>query len=187
MASKAAVVAALKLLGRAYAGVIDAAKVDVYHAALDDLTDADVQRAVAAVIKSHTGDFIPPPAVLRKAVAPAPVAVDADAILRRVEQLATYNAAAGTIYPSTATVEQQLGDAIGYAYASAGGPRVFSDNATTRDIARRDFQNALRDAVSRPDAALPVIGGRALPAGADPVRALITGVADSLRIDRGAA
>jgi len=137
MASERAIAAALKMLGRAFAGVVDAERVELYRAALDDLTDEQMGAATVLVIRTHTGEFIPPPAVLRKAVAPAPIAVDSAAIIRRIEKLATYNPNAGMIYPPTDVVREQLGDATAYAYAAAGGPRLFSENETGRDIATR--------------------------------------------------
>lgn len=177
MATSRAVAAALAVLGRAFAGVVDEERVDVYCAALEDLSDADLAIATAHVVKTHTGEFIPPPAVLRKAVAPAPIAVDSSAVLRRIENLAIYSPQAGMIYPRGDVVRDALGEAIAYAYAAAGGERVFSDNETTREIATREFQKALAEAVSRPGAALLVVGQQtsALP----PARVRIANVTPS--------
>lgn len=158
MASKRAIGTALKMLGRAFAGVVDAARVDVYSAALDDLTDEQVALATTRVIRTHTGEFIPPPAILRKAVAPAPVAVDSMSIVRQIEKLAAYAPGGGMIAPPTSVVAQQLGPVVAYAYARAGGPRLFSENETGRDIALRDFERAIHDAANRPEAELPVLG-----------------------------
>lgn len=163
MASRQAVSTALKLLSRAFAGVVDATRVEVYGAALEDLTDEQIATATALVIRTHTGEFIPPPAVLRKAIAPATPAVDASAILRQIEKLAIYNANSGMIYPPVVVVRQELGEAIGYAYAAAGGPLLFAEDETGRSIAQRDFQRALREANERPQAALPVITTDSLP------------------------
>jgi hypothetical protein len=172
MASERAVAAALKMLGRAFAGVVDVERVELYRAALDDLSDAELARATLLVIRSHTGEFIPPPAVLRKAVAPAPVAIDSAGIIRRIEKLATYNPNAGMIYPCVETVRGELGDATAYAYAAAGGPRLFSENDVGRDIATREFTRAMTEATSRPTAALPVIGAGSLST-IDNVRSLV--------------
>ncbi len=56
-------------------------------------------------------------------------------------------------------MRQQLGDAIAYAYAAAGGTRVFSDNEVSRDIAEREFQKAMTEAVNRPVTAPLLIAG----------------------------
>jgi hypothetical protein len=159
VASVKAVAASLKLLARAFAGVVDDARVEVYNAALEDLTDAQLAAATTIVIKTHTGEFIPPPAVLLKAVAPVAVAVDASAIVRRIEKLATYSAHAGMIYPGVDQVRAELGETVAYAYAAAGGPRIFSENDTTRSIAEREFSKAITEAANRPQSALPIIGG----------------------------
>lgn len=164
MASSTAVSAALKMLARAFAGSVDVERIELYRAALEDLSDAELAAATTIVIKTHTGDFIPPPAVLRKAVAPAPIAVDAHALVRRIEKLATYNPNVGMIYPATSVVHEQLGEAIAYAYAAAGGPRLFSEDDTGREIATREFQRAMAEAASRPMASLPVVDTRSLPA-----------------------
>lgn len=158
MATNRAVAAALAILGRAFAGVVDEERVEVYCAALEDLSDAELAAATAHVVKTHTGEFIPPPAVLRKAVAPAPIAVDSVAVLRRIENLAVYSPQAGMIWPRGDVVLDALGEEVAYAYAAAGGPRVFSDNETSREIAIREFQKSLVEAVSRPGAKLLVVG-----------------------------
>ncbi|HTE46506.1 MAG TPA: hypothetical protein VK636_14740 [Gemmatimonadaceae bacterium] len=173
MATNRAVVASLAMLGRAFAGVVDEERVELYRAALEDLTDEQLATATALVVKSHTGEFIPPPAVVRKAIAPAATTIDAVGILRRIEKLAVYNPNVGMVYPRVDVVREQLGDATAYAYAAAGGPRVFSDNEVSRDIATREFQKALSDAANRPHADLPILGApttpRALPPGASHV------------------
>lgn len=168
MASSKAVLAALKMLSRAFAGVVDAERVELYRVALDDLSDEQIATATAGVIRTHTGEYIPPPAVLRKAIAPAAVVVDSTALVREIEKLATYNPNSGMIAPSVALVRERLGEAVGYAYAAAGAQLVLSDDATTRAIALRDFQRAMREAAERPQAALPVLGLDALPAATDP-------------------
>lgn len=180
MASERAVAAALKMLGRAFAGVVDVERVELYRAALEDLSDEQLQVATTLVIRNHTGEFIPPPAVLRRAVAPAPIAVDSMAIIRRIEKRATYNANVGMIYPPTAVVHEQLGEAAAYAYAAAGGPRLFSDDATSRDIAAGQFTRAMVEAATRPQALLPVIGPESLGSDSAHVDALIRSTAKRL-------
>jgi hypothetical protein len=179
MASSEAVLSALKMLSRAFAGVVDAERVELYRVALGDLTDEEIVTATTLVIRNHTGEFIPPPAVLRKAVAPAPVVVDAHALIRQIEKLATYSPAAGMICPPTSVVREQLGDATAYAYAAAGGARLFSENETGRDIAAREFQRAMTEAASRPAALLPVIGPALLDRN-DGVRSIVSMTAKRL-------
>jgi hypothetical protein len=150
----------MMMLARTFTGgQVERETIELYAAALDDLTDEQLERACLIVVRTHTGGFIPPPAVLRKAIAPARAVVDADAILRRIEKLSIYNAATGMIAPPRAVVERELGEAVGYAYAAAGGKRLFADDEIGRDIATREFEKALAEAESRPGAYLPVIGG----------------------------
>ena len=163
MASIKAVGTSLKMLARAFAGVVDDARVEVYAAALEDLTDVELATATTIVIKTHTGEFIPPPAILRKAVAPAAIAVDAVSLVRQIEKLSVYNPNSGMIPPSAVIVREQLGEAVAYAYVAAGGPRIFADNQTTLDIATREFAKAMTEAATRPNAELPVIGGGERP------------------------
>jgi hypothetical protein len=155
MATKRAVAVALALLNEAFSGNVTDARVDVYTAALDDLSDDDIARATALVIRSHTGEFIPPPAVIRAALGaakPLAPAVDAEHALDVIAKDGVYRPGAWMIYPSVDAVRAQHGDAIAYAYAAGGGaPRVFSDNETTRSIARREFQLAYGAAITSRD------------------------------------
>ena len=158
MASTRGVVASLKILGRAFAGTIDDARVEVYAAALEDLSDEQLATATARVVKTHTGEYIPPPAIIRRAAgADQPAVLDVASAVRRIEQLAIYNPAVGMIYPSVRVVREQLGDAVAYAYAAAGG-RLFSDDTTGQAIARREFQKAFEQAARTPGAVFPVLG-----------------------------
>jgi len=159
MASIKAVGVSLKVLGRAFAGTVDDARVSVYAAALEDLTDDQLAVATARVVKTHTGEFIPPPAVIRRAVgANQPTVVDVDSVVRAIGQLAKYNPASGMIYPSVAVVREALGEAVAYAYAAAGGTRMFVEDAIGEAIARREFQKALEQAATAPGAAFRVLG-----------------------------
>jgi hypothetical protein len=180
MASKSAVFAALKLLGRAFAGTVDEPKADVYHAALEELSDEELARATTIVIKTHTSDFIPPPAVLIRAVAPARLAIDSGAIVRQIEKLAVYTPGGGMVYPPTCVVARELGTGVAYAYAAAGGSRLFSENDTGRDIAVREFERALSEASHRPAAELPLLGAGAGGITDGGVLALITETAGLL-------
>jgi hypothetical protein len=180
MASKAAIMTALKMLGRAFAGTVDEARAEVYHAALVELSDDQVNRATEIVIETYTGAFIPPPAILINAVKPAPGVVDASAILRRVEKLGTYNPASGMIPPPIGRIAETLGERIAYAYSGAGGPLLFTENEVSRDIARREFQRLLTEAVNEPQKALPIFGAASLPpAASDSVSKLVESTASS--------
>lgn len=163
MASSRAVVAALKLLGRAFAGTVDVERVELYRAALIDLTDEQLAAACLVVIRTHTGDFIPPPAKIRAAVGADTITpVDVDATIRQIEALSMYNAASAMIRPSVAVVRVQLGEAVAQAYAAAGADRIFREGDDTgRDIARRDFATALQEWTRRSSAGL-------LPSGVEP-------------------
>lgn len=164
MASEKAVGVALKMLARAFAGTVDPERVEVYIAALSDLSDDDVARATTFTIRNYTGEYIPPPAVLRSFVRTNAEAIDTGAIVRRIEKLATYVPNSGMVYPPVVKVREAMGDAAAYAYAAAGGVRLFADNQTTRDIASREFERALieaRRAVIR-GVSLPILGVDAL-------------------------
>lgn len=164
MASRRAVGAALTLLVRAFAGEVTKERIELYHAALDDLTDDQLARAVTRVLKTRTDDFLPPPAVLLEAagVNVAPV-LDAERILQAIDAAGTYTPS-GRINLREHEVRDCFGDVIADAYSEAGGgTRLFSNNETTRDIAFRDFQRGLQDA-------LHVHGPAALPTWAVPRR-----------------
>ncbi len=180
MATSKAVLSALKMLSRAFAGVVDPERVELYRVALDDLSDEQLAAATVIVIRTHTGEFIPPPAVLRKAVAPAPVAIDVAGIVRQIEKLAAYTPGAGMQYPAVRTVREELGESVGYAYAAAGGARLFAEDATTRSIAAREFQRAMTEAVSRPATALPLIGAESCLPERGETRTLVLDVAKRL-------
>lgn len=147
MATRKAVLAALTLLSRAYAGKLSEEQADVYEAALHDLTDAEVERATVQVIRTYERDFIPPPAVLRAAAGKttAPL-LDVSRILREIADLGGYTGE-GFYPPSVPKVRAALGAAIAGAYAAADMGRLFSEDGTSRDIARRDFAGVLADVV----------------------------------------
>lgn len=144
MASDKAVLAGLTLLARAFAGEVDAARVQVYGAALEDLTDQEIAAAVAAIVKTHTGEFIPPPAVIRRAVlGDETPKLDVDRIIHEIMDLGEYNPNCGTLPPSVRTVREKMGEAIADAYADVGGSRLGAHDAKTRDIAAQEFRRAL--------------------------------------------
>lgn len=167
MASLDAVGACLKMFARAYTGgVFDDGRVEVYAAALEDLTDEQLANATVRVIKSHERDFIPPAAVILAAARAERSAVDVGAVLNEIHRLAIYNPASGMIYPSVRAVRESLGDAVANAYADAGGTLVFSGPEDVGgQIARREFRQALNDAAVRgaPLPMLPMLGHPAPP------------------------
>jgi hypothetical protein len=173
----------MKVLVGGYAGAVDEGTIGFWCAVLNPLTDEQVLAATTIVGRTWINPFLPPPAVLFQAVAPAQPVVDSEAIVRQISKLGAHHPNAGWIYPSIAVVQEKLGEAIGYAYTAAGGPRLFAENETTRDIAKRDFQKALLEAESRPSAPLPIVGARSLPTTSESsVTALVSAAAAALTI-----
>ncbi len=162
MASKAMVAKCLAMMSRSFAGEVDDERVRLYHAAFDDLDDAQIERATTIVVRQWTGAFIPPPAVIRAAVAPAAPAVDAGALARRISKLGFYHPT-GWVYPRIDKVRDELGEVVAYAYAAAGRERLYAENDTTRDIAEREFEKSLIEGMKRAPNGLPVIGAPAVP------------------------
>jgi hypothetical protein len=143
MASERATTAALTLLSRAFAGEVDAERIAVYVAALEDLTDAEVAAAAALLVKTHVGEFIPPPAVIRRAVlGDETPRLDIDRIIREIGQMGSYGPN-GWCDASVETVRRQAGSPIAGAYADVGGSRLFSNDPRTRDIAAQEFRRVL--------------------------------------------
>jgi hypothetical protein len=95
-----------------------------------------------AVIRTHTGAFIPPPAVIREAARPKP-RFDVDNVLRRIIKLADEAKTETWQIPGVRRVREHLGDLVADAYAEVGSDDLFSGNDTARSIARRDFRKAL--------------------------------------------
>ena len=145
MATRKAVMATLTMLAREYAGTVTEEKADLWLAALEDVSDRVLALAVAKVIRTHTGGFIPPVALLREAAgANALPVIDAERILRDIDRLGSHNPATGWQSPRVERVREVMGASVAAAYAEAGGPsRLFADSATTRDIAAREFAASL--------------------------------------------
>lgn len=144
MASEEAVYAALKTLGRAFAGKVDSERAEVYHAALEDVSDAQLAQATVKLVRTYQGEFMPPPAKIRAAIGmdqTPPSAVDAT--LEAIRALSVYNPTRGMIRPSVVRVREALGPAVAEAYAEAGGERLFSENQVGREIALAAFGPAL--------------------------------------------
>lgn len=167
MASRKAVVAALTLLSRAFAGDVTRERIELYAAALEDVPDEQLAAATKHVIQTQVGAFLPPPAVLRLAAGYGAPAVDVEAVLRAIDSLGGYSPS-GWCLPRMETVREALGDAVAYAAAEVGIHRLLADDATTRDIAARDFAQALiREAGERPTS-LPPWANLRLTDGAEP-------------------
>lgn len=149
---------------------ITEATVGVYALALDDLADAELDRAVKRALRECR--FFPSPAELREfAGANTALSIDLDGILNRIVGLRSYLPTTGTQPPSTDSVRRVLGDAIGDAYSQVGHDGLFSPNETTRTIARREFLATLGAAVKRegPSALAPPEGLPAIPTPDGPV------------------
>ena len=157
--------AALKLLATNFAGEVTVEKVKVWGAALGDVTDEQLGAAIPHIIKTHTGDFIPPVGVIREACGANDHApIDTAAVIRRIDQLGEYSAHVGWCAPRVERVRAELGDAVADAYgAVGGGSRLFCDDETGRTIAERDFMLALRSETAAEER-------RALPSGREPQR-----------------
>ena len=152
MATARGVEAALKLLATNFAGEVTVEKVKVWGAALGDVTDEQLGAAIPHIIKTHTGDFIPPVGVIREACgANDHAAIDTANVIRSIERLGApqfvdgFSEQTGWVMPRVERVREALGDAVANAYgAVGGGARLFCDDETGRTIAERDFMLALR-------------------------------------------
>lgn len=159
MASNRAVALALATLHEAYpTRAVTEQTAEVWRRIFAGVDDAAFLAACdrAAVERGRT--FFPTPGEISGYIAPAAV-VDADAILKRISALGSYNPNVGWIYPRIDAVREALGESIARAYADAGASRCFAaDDAgggsVTRDIARRAFATGL---AARDATAIPVV------------------------------
>ena len=162
--------ATLTMLAREYAGTVTEEKADIWLAALEDVPDAALPAAVTQVIKTHTGGFIPPVALIREAAgANTKPRIDVEYILRRIGRLSGYNPTIGTTPPRVEEVRRELGDEVADAYgAVGGGARLLGgSDPTTREIAARDFGKELEGIVRERGGVLvlpaPASGPKLLP------------------------
>lgn len=145
MASRTAVIESLAALATNFAGDVTAEKIGTWQAALTDIPDEAVKAATVKVLRSHTGAFLPPVAVIREAALPE-LPVDVSSLLTAIDKAGEYNPQAGWVRPRVERVRALFGDALANAYGAAGGAsRLFSTNDTTREIAERDFAKALEE------------------------------------------
>ena len=145
MASRRAVLAALTMFSRAFAGDVGPERVDLYAVALDDVSDEALAAAVVRLVREHEGEFIPTPAAIRRAAGAnvAPV-VDVEAVVRKIDGLGSYNPNTGWCSPRVEVVRRAMGDAVADAYGAVGGPsRLYGGDETGRSIALRDFGREL--------------------------------------------
>lgn len=135
----------MKILARNFAGEVTAEKCGLYHAALADVSDEQLDAAVVRIIKTHRGEFVPPVAVVRDAAgANQAPAIEVSVLTQRIRELGLYYADIGRWYaPSAERVGAALGASVARAYGVAGAGLLFSDSDTTREIAERDFGRAL--------------------------------------------
>ena len=143
---------------------VTAETVAFYALGLEELTDDQVKVATRLAARDCT--FLPSPAELAKLVGAHRVVFDVEPILDAIRALGSYLPTSGTTHARVERVREALGDGIAEAYSCAGGARMFSGNETTRDIAQREFAEALRDVVrlrGRETVLAPVEARRALP------------------------
>lgn len=145
MASRQAVAGALALLAEAWPREVTPQMAEVYAMALEGVSDDALGRAVPAALRDLT--FFPVPAELRRLSGIREPIIDVDAVLDRIQGLASYLPTTGTTYPRVELVRERLGEAIAAAYAIAGAGRLFTGNEVGRDIARREFAAELRSIV----------------------------------------
>ncbi len=146
MASELAIEKVMRILSRNFAGDVSVEKCKLYHAALHDVDDEQLERGVVRVIKEHRGEFIPPVAVIRDACgANARPALDVESLLTKIGR---HGSQGHTRWfpPRAETIAPHFPASVVRAYAEVGSTVLFSDNPLTREIAYRDFARALRSA-----------------------------------------
>lgn len=173
MASERAVAAMMRMFSRNFAGEVTKERCILYHAALQDVGDEELEAATKKIIQEHRGEFIPPVAVIRDSIGANArgSSIDATATMSAISGLGEYHVESGRWrYPSTRRVAEKLGDAIAEAYGEAGGPLLFATSEVTREIAQRDFVRALSRASQRVGP-----GAIALPGSRPPLKLLEDG------------
>ena len=152
MASREMVGKVLALFGATFPKDVTPELVIVWVEVMRDVEDDALAKAARLALAQCR--FFPVPAEVR-ALLPKPPAPDAEALISRIWGLADYHPSRGTTPPRVEAVRELLGEAVGEAYSMAGGGfRLFADNPTTASIARRDFAQALVEAV---DAGLAIV------------------------------
>lgn len=167
MASKAALIKTIAVLASAFPRDVTEPMIDAYRIALLDLDDKHLETAVGRALRECK--FFPSPAEIReRAGANTFLAIDIERLLAAISALGSYNASVGWILPDAETVQRKFGHAVATAFVLAGQSRCYSENDTSRDIAKRAFVTELAGH-ERDVAATFLIGA---PADAAPLLAL---------------
>lgn len=142
MASTQAIAKALIAMQGIQVREITTVMTESFVFALRNVSDSDVERGVGRAIE--TLRFFPSPGEFREVCgANSAPPIDIDLLCRSIQACGEYHANIGWVDPPVRVVIERFGEAIGAAYAVAGASRIFSDNDTSRDIARREFQAEL--------------------------------------------
>jgi len=108
-----------------------------------DVSDREFLGACLAACRESGRTFFPTPGELSALILPPPAQYDTEAVLRRVRETCEYVPGYGYSAPRVVKVRELLGDVIANALSEVGAARLYSDNATTREIAAREFAEAL--------------------------------------------
>ena len=105
-------------------------------------TDAALELAAQKTAEEIGREFFPTPGALLVYL-PRTAAVSATELLRRIVALGHEGPHFEWVLPTVERVRGALGDGIAAAYGAVGPHRLNSDNPTTREIAERDFAEAV--------------------------------------------
>jgi hypothetical protein len=179
MASNNTITDVLALLHELYpTREIGANTAPAWAMAFAEWDDATLQSCVRQAATTPGRAFFPTPGEIA-AFKPTgtPLAFDVEKVLRQIDALGTYSPMAGRIPTYPGAVRLALGDIVADAYATVGGERLFSDDETTRNIARRDFVSRLTEYAKIPDIR-PLIASPAEPRKIAPRNAKPEGIAE---------
>ena len=110
-----------------------------------EVPDGDFLRACLLLCREAGRTFFPTSGEVMAYASPAPPQPDAMGALRQIAALSTYDPATGNHPPRVELVREKLGDAFAFAYGQAMASRLFSGSPMTREIAERDFAEALHE------------------------------------------
>ena len=122
----------------------------LYYVTLSKSLTTEEFTAAAERVFAEYDQFGFPPASVFLAYARGTPVFDTDALLREIMRHGYYLPTRGDMPPLVGTVRDAMGDVVADAYATVGSARLFSDDETTRSIARRDFTNALTEYAAMP-------------------------------------
>lgn len=121
-------------------------------------TDDDAFLSACRTLARQRGRvFFPTPGEITALLAPR-VAIDMDRLLEAIANQGQHTPT-GFLFPRIERVRLVFGDEIGSAYAFAGAAKLYSENETSRDIARREFREYL-DTASGPDITPWLVGNK---------------------------